>query len=62
MDDANDPRHRPADVPRRRFIYPGRKARQGEIILRTRTQRLIFFAGLVGLVILAVILRVAFRP
>ncbi|MGN6303569.1 MAG: hypothetical protein ACTHNH_02045 [Mesorhizobium sp.] len=34
-------------------------ARQGEIILRTRTRRIIFIAGLVGLVIVAVLLRIS---
>jgi hypothetical protein len=39
--------------------YPAQKARQGEIILRTRTRQIIFISGLVGFVILAVILRLA---
>ncbi len=34
--------------------YPAQKARGGEIILRTRTRRIIFFAGLAGFVIVAV--------
>ena len=34
-------------------------ARGGEIILRTRTRRLIFIAGLVGLVIVGLIVRFA---
>ena len=34
--------------------YPADKARQGEIVLRTRSRRIIFAAGLVGLVALAV--------
>jgi hypothetical protein len=38
--------------------YPAEKARQGEIILRTRLQRIIFIAGLVGCVIVALILRI----
>jgi hypothetical protein len=29
------------------------KARQGEIILRTRTQRVIFIGGLIGVILLA---------
>lgn len=33
--------------------YPAEKARQGEIILKSRLQRTIFIAGLAGLVILA---------
>jgi hypothetical protein len=34
-------------------IYPAEKARQGEIILRTPTRRMIFVAGLVGVVLIA---------
>jgi len=36
--------------------YPAEKARGGEIILRTRTQRLIFVAGLLGAGLLGLIL------
>lgn len=32
--------------------YPAEKARQGRIVLRSRTQRAIFIAGLVGFVLL----------
>ena len=39
--------------------YSSRKARQGEIILRTRWRRIVFIAGLVGIVILALIFRFA---
>ena len=35
--------------------YPAEKARQGEIILRTRTQRVIFIAGLAGMLIVGLI-------
>lgn len=35
--------------------YPAEKARQGEIILRTRTRRIIFLAGLVGIIVIALI-------
>jgi len=38
----------PRDGPR---TYPADKARQGDIILRTRTQRIIFIAGLAGMVL-----------
>ena len=38
------------------FEYSGRKARQGEIILRTPAQRAIFLVGLVGCVLLGLIL------
>ncbi len=33
--------------------YPAEKARQGQIILRTPLRRMIFLAGLVGMVVLA---------
>ena len=39
----------------RQPIYRDQDARQGEIILRTRTRRIIFIAGLVGAVLLALI-------
>ena len=38
--------------------YPAEKARQGEIILRTRLRRIIFISGLVGCVLLVLILRI----
>ncbi|MER9897300.1 peptide ABC transporter permease [Mesorhizobium sp. M0130] len=34
-------------------VFSAEQARQGEIILRTRARRIIFIAGLVGLVLLA---------
>lgn len=34
---------------------PADKARQGEIILKSRTRRIVFIAGLVGLVVLGLI-------
>jgi hypothetical protein len=37
--------------------YPAETARGGEIILRTRTQRMIFIAGLAGAVILVLLLK-----
>ena len=37
--------------------YPAEKARQGEIILRTRIRRIIFIAGLAAVVILVLVLR-----
>ena len=37
--------------------YPADKARGGEIILRTRTQRMIFIAGLAGAVALVILLK-----
>ena len=36
--------------------YPADKARQGEIILKSRWQRMVFIAGLVGALILALVL------
>ena len=41
-------------------VYDAEDVRQGEIILRTRTRRLIFIAGLVGFVVLVLVLRLAF--
>ncbi|KAB2939926.1 MAG: peptide ABC transporter permease [Hyphomicrobium sp.] len=35
--------------------YPADKARQGDIILKTRTQRAIFIGGLAGLALLALL-------
>ena len=35
--------------------FSGQNARQGEIILRTRAQRIIFIAGLVGIVVLTLV-------
>jgi hypothetical protein len=40
---------------------PGEKLRQGEIILRTRPRRIIFIAGLVGFVLLALFIQFAAR-
>ena len=40
-------------------VFDAQEARQGEIILRTRTRRLIFIGGLVGFVILALLLAFA---
>lgn len=33
--------------------YPAQKARQGDIVLRKRWQRIVFIAGLVGMALLA---------
>ena len=35
------------------------RARGGEIVLRKRWERLVFIAGLIGIVVLAVVLRLA---
>ena len=40
-------------------VFSGQNARQGEIILRTRAQRIIFIAGLVGIVVLALLVSLA---
>jgi hypothetical protein len=42
-----------------RPVFSAEQARQGEIILRTRTRRNIFIAGLVGIVVLAIVVRFA---
>lgn len=36
--------------------YPAEKARQGEIILKRRWQRIVFISGLVGFILLALIM------
>jgi len=41
-----------------RSPYPAEKARGGEIILRTRQQRMIFAGGLIAAVVLALLLGV----
>lgn len=40
-------------------VFSAEQARQGEIILRTRTRRIIFVAGMVGIVILIAVVRFA---
>ncbi|BCM18016.1 peptide ABC transporter permease [Mesorhizobium sp. J8] len=40
-------------------VFSGQNARQGEIILRTRAQRIIFIAGLVGIVVLTLVVSLA---
>jgi hypothetical protein len=37
--------------------YPADKARQGEIILKARWQRVLFISGFVGIVVLALVLQ-----
>jgi hypothetical protein len=46
----------PAPPPKSSGSYPAEKARGGEIVLRSRMQRVIFVAGLVGAVVLAFLL------
>lgn len=40
-------------------VFSAEKVRQGQIILRTRTRRIIFIAGLVGFVVLVALLQFA---
>lgn len=40
-------------------VFSAEKTRQGEIILRTRTRRIIFIAGLIGFVVLVALLQFA---
>ncbi|PSJ63077.1 peptide ABC transporter permease [Mesorhizobium soli] len=42
-------------------VFSAEQARQGEIVLRTRTRRLIFIAGLAGIVVLALLLAIFAR-
>jgi hypothetical protein len=51
-------REAPAQPPPRQTPYPAEKARGGEIILRTRQQRMIFAGGLIAAVVLALLLGV----
>lgn len=51
---AGDHRSTPADG--RSVHLSGEEARQGRIVLNTRRRRSIFIAGLVGLVLVAVLL------
>jgi hypothetical protein len=44
------------DKPR---VFSGKDARQGQIILRTPLRKAIFIAGLAGLALLAILLRLA---
>jgi hypothetical protein len=48
--------------PREPRTYPAEKARQGEIILRSRASRIIFIAGLAGAIILAAALSWFYFP
>jgi hypothetical protein len=48
---ADDTRDYPSARP-----YPAEKARQGEIILKRRWQRVVFIAGLAGIVLVALAL------
>jgi hypothetical protein len=41
------------------IVITGEQARQGEIVLRSKWRRLIFLAGLCGVLVIIVILRLA---
>jgi hypothetical protein len=56
MPEKQNPTGLRSDGPR---TYPGEKARQGEIILRKPWMRVVFIAGLVGCVLLALGIRIA---
>jgi len=51
-------REAPAQPPPPQTPYPAEKARGGEIILRTRQQRMIFAGGLIAAIVLALLLGV----
>jgi hypothetical protein len=59
MPEKHNPAGQHSDGPR---TYPGEKARQGEIILRKPWMRVVFVAGLVGCVLLALGIRIAAGP
>jgi len=42
--------------------YPAEKARQGQIVLRSRRRRLVFIGGLLGLLLLGLLLRLCAGP
>jgi hypothetical protein len=48
--------HAHQDAPRERRVFHGEDVRQGEIILKRPWQRGIFIAGLVGVVVIALLL------
>lgn len=41
--------------------YSAEDVRQGEIILRRRWQRIVFIAGLVSIILIAIAVRLAYR-
>jgi hypothetical protein len=47
------------DTRSKRRVFSAENVRQGEIILRTRTRRIVFIAGLVGFVVLVALLQFA---
>jgi hypothetical protein len=49
----------PQPAPPPKKPYPAEKARGGEIILRTRVMKVVFFAGLIGAVLLALVFQLA---
>jgi hypothetical protein len=57
--EPDDPEEAGGRRPGEERTYSAEDVRGGEIILRTRTRRIVFIGGLVGLVLLALILRFA---
>ncbi|BCG88327.1 hypothetical protein MesoLj113c_44370 [Mesorhizobium sp. 113-3-9] len=57
-DPGDDRRSQPADSEDGR-VFSAHQARQGEIILRACARRIIFIPGLVGILVLAVVVRFA---
>jgi len=52
MEEKSNPKSKPEKI-------SADKARGGEIILRSRRRRIIFLGGLIGMVIIAILLRLA---
>lgn len=47
------------DNPEERPVHKARDVRGGEIVLRTRRRRILFIGGLIGIVLVAIIVRLA---
>ncbi|MGE0233594.1 MAG: hypothetical protein AB7O39_15960 [Flavobacteriaceae bacterium] len=56
MENRTTSEHRSTEAGR--VEISGRKARQGEIILRTRTRKIVFIGGLVAIVLVVALLRI----
>jgi|GEM_PF-685019 len=56
MKDKPNPKSKPETKPEK---ISADEARGGEIILRSRRRRMIFLGGLIGMVVIAIILRIA---
>lgn len=57
---SRDDRERSASEGSEKPVYSGERLRQGRVVLNTPLRRRIFFAGLIGFVILAFVLTVLF--